>query len=381
MRKKPLSNVFMIGGIIVICLALFLSQAFKERSANSLTSEADQLSLSRDMLATSGGCEITEDKVFFDFALTNHSSEVMELPFGSGQQFELVIIDEKDEEVYRYSDGKFFTLALVYKQINPGESLRWQDQWDLRDKEGNVVSPGRYRAEIEIMVIPEEDKDKIEDHQLRTTIEFTLPERPQEYKHGNEDKLGQEEVQEKPPAASGGEDSRIIPSKEAEVIIADVANAVMQALSTKDAEIIASYVHPVKGVRFTPYTYVDRERDLVFTQNEIRNFFNSQQRYLWGYYDGSGEEIFLTPSEYYAKFVYSADFINAEQIGYNQVLSTGNMLENQFEVYDNPIIVEYYFSGFEPAYQGMDWQSLRLVFEEYENEWRLTGIIHNQWTI
>ena len=68
-----------------------------------------------------------------------------------------------------------------------------------------------------------------------------------------------------------------------------------------------------------------------------------------------------------------------EQIGYNQVLSTGNMLENQFEVYDNPIIVEY-FPGLSRL-TGMDWQSLRLVFEEYENEWRLTGIIHNQWTI
>lgn len=155
----------------------------------------------------------------------------------------------------------------------------------------------------------------------------------------------------------------------------------MQALSTKDTEKLASYVHPVKGVRFTPYTYVDCERDLVFTKSEIRNFFKDQQRYLWGYYDGSGAEIILTPSEYYARFIYSADFINAEQIGYNQILSTGNMLENQFEVYENPIIVEYYFSGFDPAYEGMDWQSLRLVFEEYEEEWRLTGIIHNQWTI
>lgn len=157
MQKKPL----IFTGIIVLFLALFLSQAFKESSANSLTSEADQLSLSRDMLATGGACQITEDKVSFDFTLTNHSSAVLELPFGSGQQFELVIRDEKGEEVYRYSDGKAFTLALVYKRINPGESLRWQDQWDLRDKEGNAVTPGRYRAEIEIMVIPEEDGVKL----------------------------------------------------------------------------------------------------------------------------------------------------------------------------------------------------------------------------
>ena len=57
------------------------------------------------------------------------------------------------------------------------------------------------------------------------------------------------------------------------------------------------------------------------------------------------------------------------------------MLENQFEVYDNPIIVEYYFPGFNPEYEGMDWKSLRLVFEQYEDNWYLVGIIHNQWTI
>ena len=57
------------------------------------------------------------------------------------------------------------------------------------------------------------------------------------------------------------------------------------------------------------------------------------------------------------------------------------MLENQFEVYESPIIVEYYFSGFNPEYEGMDWRSLRLVFEEIRGHWKLVGLINNQWTI
>lgn len=89
----------------------------------------------------------------------------------------------------------------------------------------------------------------------------------------------------------------------------------------------------------------------------------------------------MTPKEYYTKFIYSEDFVEAEQLGYNEILSFGNMLENQFEVYENAIVVEYYFSGFNPEYEGMDWKSLRLVFEEYEGTWLLVGIIHNQWTI
>jgi hypothetical protein len=29
----------------------------------------------------------------------------------------------------------------------------------------------------------------------------------------------------------------------------------------------------------------------------------------------------------------------------------------------------------------MDWQSLRLVFEETAGNWYLVGIVHDQWTI
>jgi len=173
----------------------------------------------------------------------------------------------------------------------------------------------------------------------------------------------------------------IIQSKTAEAVIKDTATKVMTALKEKDFAALAGFVHPEKGVRFTPYTYVLLENDLVFTKEEIKDFLSSQKEYLWGYYDGSGEEIRLTSAQYYDKFIYSKDFLNAEQVGYNEVLSFGNMLENQFEVYPGAIVAEYYFSGFDPQYEGMDWQSLRLVFQQHEEAWYLVGIIHNQWTI
>mgnify|MGYP001049093882 CR=1 FL=1 len=169
--------------------------------------------------------------------------------------------------------------------------------------------------------------------------------------------------------------------EQAEKAIKDTAADLIKALSSKNADAIADLVHPTQGVRFTPYTYVSLESDLVFSQEEMRSFFKDQKVYLWGHYDGSGDPINLTPSQYYDKFVYAKDYVNAKQVGYNQVLSSGNALENQFEVYSNPIVVEYYFPGFNPDYEGMDWRSLRLVFESYQNDWKLVGIINNQWTI
>lgn len=176
-------------------------------------------------------------------------------------------------------------------------------------------------------------------------------------------------------------DEGIIKPEIAKKVIEDISNNVIKALDDKDMDTLSSFVHPIKGIRFTPYTYVSLDNDIVFSKDETKNFFENQNEYIWGVYDGKGDEIKLTPSDYFEKFVYSENFIDPEEIGYNTVLSSGNMLKNQFEVYENPIVVEYYFSGFNPEFQGIDWKSLRLVFEEYEGQWFLVGIIHNQWTI
>jgi len=140
-------------------------------------------------------------------------------------------------------------------------------------------------------------------------------------------------------------------------------------------------VHSEKSLRFTPYTHVRIEKDVVFTKEQLRNFFDNDKKYLWGHCDGSGKEIRLTLKEYYHQFICTNNFINADQIGFNEILSSGNMIENQFEIYQNPIIVEYYFAGFKAKFGGMDWKSLRLVFEKYQDDWKLREIIHNQWTL
>lgn len=181
--------------------------------------------------------------------------------------------------------------------------------------------------------------------------------------------------------AAAAEEKEIIKPKIAEQIIKEKAEKVISTIAARNFKELADYVHPEKGLRFTPYTYVRIEKDIVFTKKQVSNFFDNDKKYLWGYYDGSGKEIRLTPKEYYHQFIYTNDFINADKIGYNEVLSSGNMIENQFEVYENPIIVEYYFPGFKEKFGGMDWKSLRLVFEKYKDDWKLRGIIHNQWTI
>lgn len=163
--------------------------------------------------------------------------------------------------------------------------------------------------------------------------------------------------------------------------IQNISDQILLMLKDKDMSKLAKFVHPEKGVRFTPYSYVDVNKDVKITTAEFAGLMTETKKRLWGAFDGSGEPIDMTFPEYYKKFVYDADFLEAPQIVFNQPMKRGNSLVNIKEAYPDALFIEYYFPGFDPQYNGMDWRSLRLVFEQKDSKWYLVGIIHDQWTI
>jgi hypothetical protein len=156
---------------------------------------------------------------------------------------------------------------------------------------------------------------------------------------------------------------------------------ILYLIKDKDMGKLSTYIHPTKGVRFSPYAYVDINKYLVFTSSQVPELFQNTQVYHWGAYDGSGEPIQLSFKDYYEKFIYDVDFANAEIIGNNKPIGQGNTINNIKEAYPDAVFVEYHFPGFNPAYEGMDWRSLRLVFEKVNNTFYLVGIVHDEWTI
>jgi hypothetical protein len=158
------------------------------------------------------------------------------------------------------------------------------------------------------------------------------------------------------------------------------AELVINALAEKDMAFLADFVHPHRGLRFSPYAFV-REEHQVFMPNELPALVSSEEVYTWGAYDGTGDPIDLIFDDYYQEFVYSSDFANPEQIGVNERIGQGNTINNIGEFYPGSSFVEYHFSGFEEQYEGMDWESLRLVFVQEDGSWWLVGIVHDEWTI
>lgn len=155
---------------------------------------------------------------------------------------------------------------------------------------------------------------------------------------------------------------------------------VIDAIKNKNMDKLASYTHPAKGLRFSPYGYIDVKTSRVFTADEVKSLVENSQTYTWGNYDGSGEPINMNFNDYYEKFIYDKDFANPQIIGNNTIVGQGNSLINIKEVYPDSYFIELHFKGFDTKYSGIDWESLRLVFQEEKGEWYLVSIIHDQWT-
>lgn len=162
--------------------------------------------------------------------------------------------------------------------------------------------------------------------------------------------------------------------------VLDQAFVIISLLKNSDMKELSLHVRPQMGLHFSPYTTV-KDTDQVFSPDQVAGLTTDPTVYLWGNYDGSGEPINLAFSDYYAKFVYDEDFFNAPQVALNHRLGTGNSIDNASEYYPGSMVVEFYFPGFDPQYEGMDWRSLRLVFMQEGYDWFLVGIIHDQWTI
>lgn len=162
--------------------------------------------------------------------------------------------------------------------------------------------------------------------------------------------------------------------------LAQAGTVVIETLKAKNMTLLASFVHPDRGLRVSPYAFVSDE-NVLLSQSELAAILSDGTIRQWGYMDGSGAPILKTFAEYYDQFIYNVDFANPQIVGYNVAIGQGNSIDNLTEYYPNAEFVEYHFKGFDPQYEGMDWQSLRLVFEKIGSMYYLVGLVHAQWTI
>ncbi|KYG32358.1 BsuPI-related putative proteinase inhibitor [Alkalihalobacillus trypoxylicola] len=100
--------------------------------------------------------------------LKNVSQNDITLAFSSGQKMEIVLRNEQGEEVYRYSEGKMFTMAIENKTLAPDEHLSFGEYIDVSEFEA-----GEYTVELTSLVYEVEGEEENLNFQEEITI--TLP--------------------------------------------------------------------------------------------------------------------------------------------------------------------------------------------------------------
>jgi len=166
-------------------------------------------------------------------------------------------------------------------------------------------------------------------------------------------------------------------------ILLKTTQNILTILKNKNYLAFANYIHPVEGLRFSPYGHIDTLRHIKLSRQKfIAQAAKSEQDIIvWGEFDGTGDPIKMTLHNYMQRFVYDVDFAKPENRTVNEFIGSGNSLNNLDSVYKNCDFTESHFSGFEKKYEGHDWRTLRLVFKERNGKYFLVAIVHDEWTI
>jgi len=162
--------------------------------------------------------------------------------------------------------------------------------------------------------------------------------------------------------------------------VVTLAYSVLEHIRDDDFHALSRVVHPEYGVVFSPSATINLTTDRRLNVEQIASLGTDTNVYVWGVYNGSGVPIELTYAEYFSEFVPAAEHMSSAVIGINQIVRSGNALENITDVFPNSEFVDFHNPGGEQA-EELDWSSLRLVFEDFNGYLRLVAIVYSKRTV
>lgn len=104
--------------------------------------------------------ETGEERAHFILHVTNPTAETVTLHFSTGQRFDFVVRTREGEEIWRWSEGRFFTQALGTETIPPDETLTHDVTWDPEGRTGVFTAIG---------IVPARNRT------IRRSVEFRVP--------------------------------------------------------------------------------------------------------------------------------------------------------------------------------------------------------------
>lgn len=132
------------------------------------------------------------------------------------------------------------------------------------------------------------------------------------------------------------------------------------------------------GLRFSTDAYLD-DSDVVLGIEDLQT--NAKEPFQWGTHDGTGDPIVRSLGEHLEHLGGLTALTSTEVVSVDFEIGRSNTINNISSFYPGALVVEYHFAGTE-YYGGLDWSSIRFVFDFDEAEvLRLIAIVEAQWTI
>ncbi len=121
--------------------------------------QADEVTVELELLGKGGGEQrsfASGTPIRLRLTLRNPTEREVKLVFSSGRTHDAVVLGANGSEVWRWSNGRFFTQSLSKLQLAPGSESSFELVCDLSQGGEVPLPPGRYRAAGVIPAFAEE---------------------------------------------------------------------------------------------------------------------------------------------------------------------------------------------------------------------------------
>jgi hypothetical protein len=85
----------------------------------------------------------SDNRMTIDMTVTNPTSRTIVVPFRSGQQFDVEVVQE-GHVIWNWAHDRAYTQALSEITMRPGDKQSYAARWNFETNDGRRVPPGRY---------------------------------------------------------------------------------------------------------------------------------------------------------------------------------------------------------------------------------------------
>jgi hypothetical protein len=89
------------------------------------------------------------EEVMIEISFINDGEKTIDMEAATSQWYEITILNQKDEIVYQFSEGRSFLQAFQHLSIKPGETKTWIQ--NIKNIDGTMLAPGKYKVIVQLL--------------------------------------------------------------------------------------------------------------------------------------------------------------------------------------------------------------------------------------